>query len=117
MISSKFLGCARLANLQTVKCAMSSVVRFKSTVIAKKDFTLIDVNDKTGIATLTMNSPPVNSLNLELLSSLSKSLDVLHKDNVRGAILTSVRQILILSYKMSNFLLYFSLVKRYFPLA
>lgn len=52
---------------------------------------LIDVNDKNGIATVTVNSPPVNSLTLELLTALSDSLDVLNRENPKGMILTSVK--------------------------
>ena len=51
---------------------------------------LLNVNDKTGIAQITLNSKPVNSLNLELLSSFSKTLDELNSNNPRGMILTSV---------------------------
>lgn len=48
------------------------------------------VDDKTGIATLTMNRPPVNSLNLELLTDISQALDQVEANRSRGLILTSV---------------------------
>lgn len=53
---------------------------------------LVDVaiNDKTGIATVTMQRLPVNSLNVELLTSLSDTLNDLDNNNSRGMILTSV---------------------------
>lgn len=57
----------------------------------KRDLVLVDVNDKTGIALVTLNSPPVNSLNLELLSAFAKTLDELKTNDSRGMILTSVR--------------------------
>lgn len=50
----------------------------------------LQVNDKTGIATVTMQRPPVNSLNLELISSLQATLSDLESNKCRGAILTSV---------------------------
>lgn len=84
---------ARIARQVNFKAAQCAILRFKSTT-AQKDLVLIDVNDKTGIATMSMNSLPVNSLNLELLSALTNSLDILERDNVKGVILTSVRDLL-----------------------
>ncbi|EDW52320.1 enoyl-CoA delta isomerase 1, mitochondrial [Drosophila sechellia] len=52
-------------------------------------FTTVEVNDKTGIATLTMNRPPVNGLNLELLQDLKSSIDEIEGNKSRGLILTS----------------------------
>eukprot|EP00099_Drosophila_melanogaster_P007634 NP_001260304.1 uncharacterized protein Dmel_CG4598, isoform B [Drosophila melanogaster] len=51
--------------------------------------TTVEVNDKTGIATLTMNRPPVNGLNLELLQDLKSSIDEIESNKSRGLILTS----------------------------
>lgn len=65
-------------------------IRFMSSAPAK-DLVLVDVNDKTGYATVTLNRPPVNSLNYDLLSSLSATLDQLNQNKTRGMILTSVR--------------------------
>lgn len=39
---------------------------------------------------MTMNKPPVNSLNLELLDEMKTELNKLQNDKVRGMILTSV---------------------------
>jgi hypothetical protein len=50
----------------------------------------LQVNDKTGVATVTLNRPPVNSLNLELLTELSNTLTELEKNKCRGLMLTSV---------------------------
>ncbi|KAF5280565.1 hypothetical protein FQR65_LT00316 [Abscondita terminalis] len=47
------------------------------------------VNDDTGIATVTMKRPPVNSLNLELLTEFSNVLTDLKKNKSQGMILTS----------------------------
>lgn len=51
--------------------------------------TTVEVNDKTGIATLTMCRPPVNGLNLELLQDLKTSIDEIEGNKSRGLILTS----------------------------
>jgi len=48
------------------------------------------IDDKSGIATVTMNRPPVNSLTLEMLKELSTTFDDIHNYNCRGMILTSV---------------------------
>lgn len=53
--------------------------------------TIIEVDDKTGIATLTMNRPPINALNVELLQDLHKSIQDIESNKSRGLILTSVR--------------------------
>ncbi|CAG9797386.1 unnamed protein product [Chironomus riparius] len=50
---------------------------------------LIDVNDKTGYGTLSMNRLPVNSLNVELFNALSDAYDEMEKNKSRGVILTS----------------------------
>lgn len=50
----------------------------------------MEVNDKTGIATVTLNRPPVNSLSLELLQDLSETLDEVQDNRSKGMILTSV---------------------------
>lgn len=47
------------------------------------------VDEKSGIATVTMNKPPVNSLNLEFLDEINTQLNKLQKDKIRGMILTS----------------------------
>ncbi|KAH8263679.1 hypothetical protein KR044_012502 [Drosophila immigrans] len=53
------------------------------------DLTLVEVDDKTGIATLTMNRPPVNSCNLELLRALKDAIKQIESNKCRGIILTS----------------------------
>lgn len=48
--------------------------------------------DSEGVAVLTMQRAPVNSLNLELLQEMEKSLDEVAKNRkCKGLILTSVR--------------------------
>ncbi|XP_037974559.2 enoyl-CoA delta isomerase 1, mitochondrial [Plutella xylostella] len=51
---------------------------------------LVDVAvDNAGVATVTMQRLPVNSLNLDLLTEMNKTLDDLAKNKTRGMILTS----------------------------
>lgn len=50
----------------------------------------LTVNDSTGIATLELNRPPVNSLNTPLLQDISAALDDVSKNRSKGLILTSV---------------------------
>lgn len=71
-----------------------SVSRFavpgsRSCTSASGNLVLTEVDDKTGYATVTLNRPPVNSLNLELLSAISEALDDLQNNRSRGMILTS----------------------------
>ncbi|KAF0751752.1 enoyl-CoA delta isomerase 1, mitochondrial-like [Aphis craccivora] len=51
------------------------------------------VNEKTGIATVIINKPPVNCISLELLNKINTEINKLQKDNIRGMILTSVRSL------------------------
>ncbi|XP_033248516.1 enoyl-CoA delta isomerase 1, mitochondrial-like [Drosophila miranda] len=60
--------------------------RFMSTGIK---LTTVEVNDKTGIATLTMCRPPVNGQNLELLLDIKSSINEIKNNNSRGLIITS----------------------------
>lgn len=53
----------------------------------------VKVNDKTGVATVTMQRPPVNGLNLELIKALSNAIDDLSNNRSKGMILTSVSEI------------------------
>lgn len=52
----------------------------------------------TGIATLVMNKPPVNSLNLEFLDEIKTQLANFQNDKIRGLMLTSVSILNLLSY-------------------
>lgn len=49
----------------------------------------VDINSESGIATVTMNRPPVNSLNLELLTDLVDGMAAVKKNKCLGMILTS----------------------------
>lgn len=74
------------------KCIRSlSLDRSISTSVARQsNLTTLSVDDKTGIATLEMNRPPVNSLNTLLLKDISNALDEIAKNRSKGLILTSV---------------------------
>lgn len=50
----------------------------------------VEVNDKTGIALVTLNRPPVNSLNLEFLNDISNAFDEVQNNRSKGMIITSV---------------------------
>lgn len=50
----------------------------------------VSVNDKTGIATMEFNRPPVNSLNTALLQDINGALDELSRNRTKGLIITSV---------------------------
>lgn len=50
----------------------------------------VQVNNSSGIAIVTMQRPPVNSLNLELVSELTAAIDQIESNKSRGFILTSV---------------------------
>ena len=49
----------------------------------------VEINPVSGIATVTMNRPPVNSLNLELLTGLVDAMKTVKKEKCLGMILTS----------------------------
>uniref|UniRef100_V5GVQ4 Enoyl-CoA delta isomerase 1, mitochondrial n=1 Tax=Anoplophora glabripennis TaxID=217634 RepID=V5GVQ4_ANOGL len=68
------------------KVRISSFIRKFS---SKAKFVTVNVDDKSGVATLTLQRPPVNSLNLDLLGEISSSLTELGKSKCRGLILTS----------------------------
>lgn len=79
MMRSKFLSL--LIRAPSVCRSMSTATKL----------TTIDVNDKTGIATLTLNRSPINALNVELLQDLNESIKEIEDNKSRGLILTSVK--------------------------
>lgn len=62
----------------------------------------VQVNDKNGIAIVTLQRPPVNALNLELINDLSSVIDELEKNKSKGLILTSVSLYCIIYYLFTN---------------
>ncbi|ELU16502.1 hypothetical protein CAPTEDRAFT_218894 [Capitella teleta] len=80
-------GVSRCAALVTPKTAPTSCRYFSS---AENSRVLVNLNDKTGVATMQLNRPPVNSLNLEVLTDMTIALDKLQTEkDCRGMILTS----------------------------
>ncbi|EDW88706.1 enoyl-CoA delta isomerase 1, mitochondrial [Drosophila yakuba] len=56
---------------------------------ATSKLTTIEVDDRSGIATLSMNLPPVNTLTMELMHDLIDSINQIESNKSRGLILTS----------------------------
>ncbi|XP_016979108.1 enoyl-CoA delta isomerase 1, mitochondrial [Drosophila rhopaloa] len=56
---------------------------------ANSKLTTIEVDDKSGIATLSMNLPPVNTLTMDLMHDLIDSINEIESNRSRGLILTS----------------------------
>lgn len=80
----------KLASKQCIRSL--SLHRLMSTSMSRQSkLTTLSVDDKTGIATLEMNRPPVNSLNTLLLKDISNALDEVAKNRSKGLILTSVK--------------------------
>ncbi|XP_054083442.1 enoyl-CoA delta isomerase 1, mitochondrial-like [Zeugodacus cucurbitae] len=52
-------------------------------------FTTLSVDDKTGIATLTLNRPPANALNAAFMGEVARSIKATEQSKCRGLILTS----------------------------
>lgn len=52
---------------------------------------LIDVDEKTGHALMSLNRAPANSFNLDLLNAFNSALDEVSRNKSKGLILTSVR--------------------------
>lgn len=57
---------------------------------SQNNLVLVDVDDKTGYALVSLNRAPVNSFNLDLCVAFNKALDEVAKNNSKGLILTSV---------------------------
>jgi len=83
--SSKFI--LKTLNLSQTQWIKTLSVRCMSAEASK--LVTVNINDKTGVATVTLNRKPVNGLSLELFEALSNTLDDLENNKTRGAILTS----------------------------
>lgn len=94
MLSRQILKVPSKFNMNLMrKIATSAVIRCQATPASSVDYNqlvLVDVNDKSGYATLTLNRPPVNSFNLELLMAFSRALDQVERNNSKGLILASI---------------------------
>lgn len=77
------------------KTVRNAVRLFNSSPMSVKASSVVDVAVETnGIAIVTMQRLPVNSINLDFVQELSKALDDLTRDGVKAMILTSVSLIL-----------------------
>lgn len=80
-----------------------SVRYFSLTLQQSNKLISLSVDDKTGIATLELNRPPVNSLNTPLLQDISNALDEVSKNRSKGLILTSVsKRLSMIKFKKKN---------------
>lgn len=78
--------CSLRLNTRIIPLAARSFCAAKDNPIA------VEVNDETGVATLNLNRPPINALNLELLKSFKETIKGLEDNKkCKGLILTSVR--------------------------
>ncbi|KAH8260146.1 hypothetical protein KR026_003773 [Drosophila bipectinata] len=57
--------------------------------VKQSKLTTVEVDDKSGIATLSMNLPPVNTLTMELMHDMIDSINEIECNKSRGLILTS----------------------------
>lgn len=71
---------------------------------------LVDLNEKNGIATLSLNRHPANSFNLDLLNAFDNALAELEANKPKGMILTSV---CIIDIFAQFLLIYFRLFQKY----
>ncbi|KAH8260145.1 hypothetical protein KR026_003774 [Drosophila bipectinata] len=62
--------------------------RLPSRLMSTK-FTSVEINDKTGVAILTLCRPPVNSQNAQMLRDIKSSIDEIEINKSRGLIITS----------------------------
>lgn len=75
--------------------ALKQILKFKIGESFRRSYSIgtklvsLNVDDKTGYAILEMQRPPVNSLNLELLTDISSALEECEKNKCQGLILTS----------------------------
>ncbi|XP_054742860.1 enoyl-CoA delta isomerase 1, mitochondrial-like [Anastrepha obliqua] len=60
-----------------------------TSVNTSQQFTTLKVDDKTSIATLTLNRPPANALNTGYMVEVQRTIQDLEKTKCRGLILTS----------------------------
>lgn len=73
-----------------IVCKLKAVPRtFTRAFSSETKLTSLTVDDKSGFATLTLQRPPVNSLNLEFLQEISSKLEECKKNKSRGLIITS----------------------------
>lgn len=75
----------------TTRYFSSSSILSASNAVQQFKLVNLTVDDSTGIATLELNRPPVNTLNTPLLQDISAALTEVEKNQSKGLILTSVQ--------------------------
>lgn len=63
---------------------------YSITIKKNKHFIKIATDENTNLTTLTLNRPPVNGLNLDLLKELYATFSALEDTKPKGVIITSV---------------------------
>ncbi|KAF6023865.1 ECI1 [Bugula neritina] len=63
--------------------------KFSQRSLGQDNLLDVSVDSSSGVATLKMQKPPVNSFSLEFLTSLCINLDKLHSDGCRGLVIGS----------------------------
>ncbi|KAH8393168.1 hypothetical protein KR200_008091 [Drosophila serrata] len=75
--------------IRPILCGVQSLRSIANVGSSSTKLTTIDVDDKSGIATLSMNLAPVNTLTMELMHDLIESINQIESNKSRGLILTS----------------------------
>lgn len=83
----------------------TAIVTRGHAISATNNLINLSVDDKNGIATLTLNRPPVNSLNHALLKDIASALDDVEKNRSKGLILTSVSVLYMLNDANQSFVI------------
>jgi len=83
MISKTMIGAGR-----SVSVLCRSVLPTRSSSFVRHSSVLVDT-DQDGLATVSLNKHPANSLNLEFLKEIVTTLDQVENDGCRGVVLTS----------------------------
>jgi Delta3-Delta2-enoyl-CoA isomerase len=96
MLTHRLIQSIKILKLNSISRQLSTTASKKCQFIeqgnASRELVLLNVDDKSGYATLSLNRPPVNTINLELLLAFSKALDDVEEQKCRGMILTSVSE-------------------------
>ncbi|XP_017032780.1 enoyl-CoA delta isomerase 1, mitochondrial [Drosophila kikkawai] len=75
--------------IKPILCGAQSLRSLANVGSSTTKLTTIEVDDKSGIATLSMNLAPVNTLTMELMHDLIESINQIESNKSRGLILTS----------------------------
>ncbi|KAH8279751.1 hypothetical protein KR054_003989 [Drosophila jambulina] len=79
-----------VGRLKPLLCGVQSLRSVADVGLSSTKLTTVEVDNKSGIATLSMNLAPVNTLTMELMHDLIESINQIESNKSRGLILTSV---------------------------